>query len=293
MTSTTSDHAVTVVIPAFNEQDGIGDQIVKVREALGETDWRHELIVVDDGSTDDTAAEAARHDVRLIRQPHNHGYGSALRKGIAAAETEWVLIIDADGTYPARAIPSLLAQSPDHDMVIGARTGSEVHIPLIRRPAKWLLNKLANYLAEQKIPDLNSGLRLMRKPLVARYEHILPLGFSYTTTITLAALCNGHEVSYVSIDYLRRVGRSKIRPAHALQFAILIIRTITLFNPLRIFIPAGAVPFLGGLAKLAYDLRDANISDGAIMGLLAGLLIWSVGILADAAARITFGFRPK
>jgi hypothetical protein len=161
-----------------------------------------------------------------------------------------------------------------------------VKIPATRKPAKWFLRVLASYLAGQYLPDLNSGLRLMRKDLVDRYLHLLPSGFSFTTTITLACACNEHAVEYVPIDYLARLGESKIRPRHAYDFALLILRTIVFFNPLKVFIPLGVVLALIGLVKLVYDFTIGNISESAIFALLAAMIVWAVGLLADQNARI-------
>jgi hypothetical protein len=171
-------------------------------------------------------------------------------------------------------------------MVVGARTGVSVSIPWARRPAKAFLRWLASYLAGQKLPDLNSGLRLMRADLVQRYLHLLPSGFSFTTTITLAAACNDHQVEYVPIDYHARLGESKIRPRHAYDFTLLILRTIVFFNPLKVFIPAGVILALAGLAKFAYDVTLDNLSESAVLALLGALIVWAVGLLADQNARI-------
>ncbi len=278
--------AVSVVIPAFNEAEHVGAEIDAVTAALEGTGWRFEVIVVDDGSGDATAQRAADAGARVLRHRHNQGYGAALKRGIEAAEHDWILITDADGTYPAEEIPGLLARADRAEMVVGARTGDAVSVPLARRPAKWFLRRLASYLAGRKLPDLNSGLRLMRRDLVLRYEHLLPPGFSFTTTITLAAACNGHEVEYVPINYRRRLGESKIRPWHAYDFTLLILRTIVFFNPLKVFIPLGGLLALGGLAKFVYDLTRNNLSESAVLAFLGALIIWAVGLLADQNARI-------
>lgn len=277
---------VTVVIPALNEAARVGQEIEAVVQLLETTDWTYEIIVVDDGSTDDTAKIAAEAGARVLRHRQNQGYGASLKRGISAARYGWILITDADGTYPVEFIPNLLAQAAENDMVVGARVGQTVKIPLIRRPAKWFLRKLASYLAGQKLPDLNSGLRLMRKDLVERYRHLLPSGFSFTTTITLSCACNGHNVEYVTIDYHARVGQSKIRPRHAYDFTLLILRTIVFFNPLKVFIPMGAVLFLAGTAKFAYDVTQANLSESAVFAWLAAVLMWAVGLLADQNSRM-------
>ena len=281
---------VTVVIPAFNEGPHVADQIQRVERVMLDTGWDFEIIVVDDGSTDETASAAAETGVRVIRNIRNMGYGASLKRGIAESAFEWILITDADATYPAEAIPELLAHAADPDlavdMVTGARTGRTVHIQTARRPAKWFLNRLASYLADQHLPDINSGLRLMRRSVVLRYQHLLPSGFSFTTTITLACACNGHPVVFVPINYHARLGSSKIRPRHAFDFALLIIRTIVFFNPLKVFIPIGFALALAGMVKLVYDVVIGNLSESAIFALLAALIIWCVGLLADQNARI-------
>ena len=171
-------------------------------------------------------------------------------------------------------------------MVVGARTGANVHVAVLRAPAKWFLRNLASYLAGSKIPDLNSGLRVMRRSQVRAYQRILPSGFSFTTTITLALLCTERSVKYVPVDYRARKGTSKIRPSHAYHFLILILRAIVLFNPLKVFLPLGALAFLVGVMKFIYDIALENLSETAVMGILAAVSIWSVGLLADQSARL-------
>lgn len=278
--------AVSVVIPAYNEAEHVGEEVTAVIRTLEESGWRFEVIAVDDGSTDGTAEQAALAGARVLRHRTNQGYGTALKRGIEAARHGWILITDADGTYPSDSIPDLLEVADRAEMVVGARTGEAVRVPLMRRPAKWFLRRLASYLAGRALPDLNSGLRLMRRDLVTRYEHLLPAGFSFTTTITLAAACNGHEVEYVPINYRKRLGESKIRPWHAFDFTLLILRTIVFFNPLKVFIPLGGALALGGLAKFVYDLTRNNLSESAVLAFLGALIIWAVGLLADQNARI-------
>lgn len=278
--------AVSVVIPAYNEGDHVAAQVTAVHEVLSRSGWPFEIIVVDDGSTDRTAVEADSTGARVLRRLKNRGYGAALKLGIRHAKYDWILITDADGTYPVEAIPGLLAAAEKNEMVVGARTGKSVRIPLARRPAKWFLTRLASYLAGQRLPDINSGLRLIRKSLVQRYEALLPDGFSFTTTITLSAACNGHSVEYLPIDYHARLGESKIRARHAYDFTLLILRTITFFNPLKIFIPLGALVALAGIAKFVYDVTRDNLSESAVLALLAALIIWAVGLLADQNSRL-------
>lgn len=284
---------VSVVVPAYNEAGGVAAQVAAVRQALRAHDVTHEIIVVDDGSRDATGDEAARADATVVRHPRNRGYGAALKSGIRAATHETIVIIDADGTYPADMIPTLIPYINDYDMVVGARIGSTTHIPLARRPAKWFLRQLASYLTGEAIPDLNSGLRVMKKPLVERFEYILPSGFSFTTTITLSLLCNDFSVYYHPINYYRRTGSSKIRPVDAYHFLLLILRTIVYFNPLKVFLPLGAFLFLGGLGKFIYDLFIGNLSETAVLGFLAAFIVWAIGLLSDQIARLGFHMRAS
>ena len=277
--------ALSIVVPAFNEESGVPLVVAELREILLQHEIRGEIIVVDDGSTDATARAAAAAGARVIRHRSNRGYGAALKTGIAAAAHDIVAITDADGTYPAEDIPNLLRELERADMVVGARAGRDVQIPLIRRPAKWALNHLANYLSNARIPDLNSGLRVFRRDVVMQYFPLLPDQFSWTTTITLAMHCDKYAVSYLPINYRERKGRSKIMPWDVGGFLILILRTSMLFRPLRVFLPI-VFAFLGyGLIKMTVDLfRREHISASAVLALLSSLLILLIGMLGDAIA---------
>jgi len=280
---------VTFVVPAFDEEGGI--EGVVARLAGLELAVPVEILVIDDGSRDGTVAVLERvrtryPSLRILRHDRNRGYGAALKTGFANARHDVVVITDADGTYPENRIGELLERIDlGAEMAVGARTGAEVEVPLLRRPAKALLRALASYLAGVRIPDLNSGLRAIRRELVRAYRPILSDGFSFTTTITLAALTNGHRVDWVSIDYKKRQGSSKIRPIRdTLGFASLIVRTVLYFNPLKIFFPAAFLVGLGLAGSIYYDafvLEEPNLSDKTVLLFVALIQVLSVGLLAD------------
>jgi len=274
---------VSIIIPVYNEEDAIDDVVDSVIKAVAKTSYDQEIIVVDDGSTDRTSEILAKKDVKVIRHQDNCGYGSALKTGLRNSQYGLIAIIDADGSYPSREIPRLMENLQDADMVVGARTGEKVNIPILRKPAKYLLNKLANYLSGAKIPDLNSGLRIIRKEVINKYLHLLPNGFSFTTTITLALTTNGHLVNYLPINYHKREGRSKIRPFYdTLNFLQLIIRTILYFNPLKFFLPISGGLFFIGLIFLMYRIFIAKAFITVIIILfVSAFQILAIGMLAD------------
>jgi glycosyltransferase involved in cell wall biosynthesis len=295
-----SNPAVSVIIPAYNEEGAVRAQVESIRETLAAAGIRHEIIVVDDGSEDRTAAEALGAGARVLQHPQNRGYGAAIKSGIRAARFDRIVISDADGTYPTHEIPALVAELESADMAVGARTGSEVHIPLIRRPAKWILGKLANHVAGMSIPDLNSGLRAFRRECLQQYFPVLSNRFSFTTTSTLALLADGYHVTYRPIDYYRRVGKSKITPTHFMDFVILVVRMAMLFNPLKVFVPLAFGCGLLGFLKVGYDIvsfafRTGTfdwtliympvLSPSAVTLLIVGLQLLLTGMLADGILR--------
>ncbi len=284
---------VTVLVPAYNEEGAVADVIAEIRrdfvEATGRGPEEAEILVVDDGSLDATAERARAAGAHVIRHAENRGYGASLKTGLRHAAHDLIVIADADGTYPARYFDTLLRELEDGDMAVGSRRGANVHIPALRRPAKWLLTRVAVFLAGRPIPDLNSGLRAFRRADAIRFINLYPSGFSFTTTITLAYLSSDLVVRYVPIDYLQRTGKSKFHPIKDTKNLFLtIIRSILFFNPLRVCIPASMAFFAAAAAVLAF-LRDAegNVMDGTIEVLvICGLQILLIGFLADVLARM-------
>ena len=278
--------SLSVVIPAYNEEAAVRSTVEDVRAHLAPLGIPYEIIVVDDGSKDNTRAEAIASGATVDWNDQNSGYGATLKRGVKRAQYEYVAILDADGTYPARYLPEMLALCRHQDMVVGDRGAAMKNVPVLRRPAKFILNHLASFLADRKLNDLNSGLRVFRRSELIPFLPLLPQNFSFTTTITLCMSCNGKRLIYVPIEYGKRVGRSKIKPIDFINFIILILRVITLFNPLRVFIPLGLVLFLLGVAKLAYDIVQMNLSESAIFAFLAAIMIWSLGLIADMISRL-------
>ncbi|HOE95160.1 MAG TPA: glycosyltransferase family 2 protein [Candidatus Sumerlaeota bacterium] len=278
---------LSVLVPCHNEEDSIAPTVDQLRQTLAETGAEFEIIVIDDGSTDRSAERVDPAKCRLIRLEHNRGYGAALKTGARAARHPWLAIIDADGTYQVGDLPRLMRERGDCAMVVGARRGRNARIPAARRPAKWILNQLANYLTGARIPDLNSGLRVIRRDLWERFEPLYPDGFSLTTTITLAALTNGYAVRHVPIEYRRRIGRSKIRPVRdTLSFVQLILRTVLYFDPLKVFVPLSLLLLLAsiivGLAsKLSGEFMDVTTT--ALF--VTGLQMLAIGALADLVTK--------
>lgn len=278
--------ALSVIIPAYNEEGAVRETITEVRETLETAGIEHEIIVVDDGSTDNTLEEARASGAKVLTNQVNSGYGAALKRGVRSAQQEYIAILDADGTYPARYLPEMLELCRDQDMVVGDRGAAMKNVPLIRRPAKWFLNKFASFLAERRLNDLNSGLRVFRTEELVPFLPLLPQGFSFTTTITLCMSSNGKRMIYTPIEYGKRVGKSKIRPIDFINFLILILRIATLFNPLRVFIPLGLAFFVIGTIKFVIDLSFGDLSETVIFAYLAAIMIWSLGLIADMISRL-------
>ena len=277
---------LSVVIPAYNEEGSVLATVLDVRAVMDKTGIPYEIIVIDDGSEDSTRKQAEASGAMVLVNQVNTGYGASLKRGVRQAKYDFVAIMDADGTYPARYLPEFLALCRDQDMIVGDRGAAMKNVPLIRRPAKFILNKLASFLAERKLNDINSGLRVFRKSELIPFLPLLPQKFSFTTTITLCMSCNGKRMIYVPIEYGQRVGTSKIRPVDFINFIILVLRVIVLFNPLRVFIPLGLGFLVVGILKLIYDISLWNLSETAVFCFIAALMIWSLGLIADMISRL-------
>jgi len=281
---------VSIVIPVYNEELGIAPLLARLLEVMQASDLEYEIIVVDDGSTDNTAALMETTGVHVLRHPDNRGYGAALKTGIRQASNPLIAIMDADGTYSSEWIPHLVKHlvTSRCDMVVGARTGKGVKIPRLRRPAKWVINRLAELVAGQSIEDLNSGLRVFRRQVAHRFIRLLPDGFSFTSTITLAMLSNDYTVEYVPIDYHDRVGRSKISPiGDTLSFVGLVLRIGLYFAPLKIFLPISAILLLSAIGWGVFsEFVLGEVADiSTLVIVMTAVQVGVVGLLAELINR--------
>jgi glycosyltransferase involved in cell wall biosynthesis len=282
---------VSVVLPVYNEKGHLHDELDRIRAALDASPYTYEIIVVDDGSDDGSGEQLRRVEgIRLIQFAQNRGSGSARRAGTRAARGRVVVWTDADMTYPNDEIPQLVKELDGYDQVVGARLSEEGTAKALRVPAKFLIRKLASYLAETHIPDLNSGFRAFRRDVALQFVHMLPPGFSCVTTITMAFLSNGYSVKYIDIEYAERAGTSKFHWwTDTKRYMLQVVRLILSYNPLRIFMPIGVVLGVVGVAKVVYDTfdKDFRIGTNTLLLLFAAFQAFAVGFLADLVVRAT------
>jgi polyisoprenyl-phosphate glycosyltransferase len=284
---------VSVILPVHNEVGHLEAEVARIRDAFRKADREVEVIVVDDASTDGSVDLARRLEgIRLIELPVNRGSGYARRVGSQAARGEVVVWTDVDMTYPNDRMPELVASLGPFDQVVGARTSEQGTHRWARVPAKWFIRRLASYLVNEPIPDLNSGFRAFRRPILAQYLHLLPNGFSCVTTITLAFMANGYLVRYVPIEYRERAGRSKFHwRRDTARYLLQVVRMVMTFNPLRVFLPLGGFLLLLALAKVGFDIvdKDWRITSNAIILVIVSLQVLATGLLADLVARLGLG----
>jgi glycosyltransferase involved in cell wall biosynthesis len=289
----TAEHEldVSVVLPVFNEAGHVMTEIERISAALDASPYTYEIIVVDDGSTDGSTEQLAeRTDIRLIRLSHNQGSGTARRIGTKAAHGRAIAWTDADMTYPNERIPELLKELESADQVVGARTSEQGTHRFARVPMKWFIRRLACYLVERDIPDLNSGLRVFRADVARQYLHLLPAGFSCVTTITMAFLSNGYSVTYVPIEYSERAGRSKFHWwKDTRRYLIQVVRMVLSYDPLRVFLPLATALGAVGTTKLVYDIFDKDFRPAinTLLILFASFQLLAIGLLADLIVRVT------
>jgi len=272
-------------VPAYNEEESIRSTVAQLYPYTVSDGVL--LMVVNDGSTDRTAeilAELEPEHPRLtvVTVPVNKGYGAALKTGLQAAKTELVAITDADGTYPNERLMDLVELCVDKDMVVGARIGADVKYSKIRAIPKIFLTRWVSWIARQKVPDINSGLRVFRRDVAREFIGIFPDGFSFTITITLAMLTTGRRVLFTPIGYAQRQGKSKIKPIRdTLRFLQIILRTGTYFAPIRAFSPFIAVLFLGAIVSFIVDVYYLDLTERTLLLFLFSMNTGMFTLLAD------------
>jgi glycosyltransferase involved in cell wall biosynthesis len=275
----------SIVIPAFNEGASLGSVVAAL---CGEATW-HEVMVIDDGSTDATAAEASAAGARVIRHPYNKGNGAAVKTGVRAATGRFILIVDADGQHLATDAARLVSHLDVYDLVIGARSPRS-HANLVRRLGNDLLNRVAGYLSERPVPDLTSGFRAAKRECLLEFLHLLPNGFSTPTTTTMAFMKAGYSVRFEPVDTARREGRSKIKLGpDGVRFFLILLKVITIFSPLRIFLPLSAALFLLGAAYAGWTIAtQSHVTNSSVLLILISIVIFLVGLVSEQISSLRF-----
>ena len=276
---------VSVVIPAYNEAEAIGSVVTDLRAAAP---W-HQILVVDDASTDATAAHAATAGATVVRQPYQKGNGAAVKAGIRAATGEHILIIDGDGQHSPSDALRLVEKLGEYDLVVGARS-RDTQAGSSRRWGNALLNRLATYLTEREIPDLTSGFRAARASGLREFIHLLPNGFSTPTTTTLAFVKAGYSVTFEPIRARERSGSSKIRFSRdGVKFLLIVLRVITLYSPFKIFLPVSAFSLLLGVGYAAYTLpTEHHVAPTSVLFITLSVMVFLVGLVSEQISALRF-----
>jgi glycosyltransferase involved in cell wall biosynthesis len=279
-----------VLVPAFNEAPAVGRTVARIRETLTEATIDHEIIVIDDGSTDDTVAEATRGDAIVLRHPTNAGYGRALKTGLRHACGEIVAIADADGSYPPEALPMLIREMSRFDMVVGARQGQYYHSSRWKRLGRTLLQGMVLFITGTRVSDVNSGMRVFRKQIAIDNIKQIGNGFSFTTTLTLAMLLEGHFVQYLPVTYHARVGSSKVRLLRDIPRTMQIVVMATVaYNPIKLFLLLAALIAVGAVPCVLIDVLLAggfHVGLILMLGFSASMVLFGIGLTTDIMRRL-------
>ena len=281
-----ADPATTsVIVPAFHEAAGIGEVVTALVEA---GPW-HEIIVVDDGSSDETGARARAAGATVLRHPYNKGNGAAVKTGLRHATGAHVLIVDGDGQHSPADARLLVERLGEFDLVVGARDPG-TQATLGRRAGNGALNSLASYLTGRHIPDLTSGFRAAKREVLAEFLHLLPNGFSTPTTTTLACIKAGYSVEFVRVTARKRHGVSKIRFARdGAKFFLIVVKLVTFFSPLRIFLPVSAICFAVGAAYAAWTIAtQSHVTNSSVLLIVVSVVIFLMGLVSEQIAALRF-----
>ncbi len=287
---------LSFVIPALNEEDGIRAVIEDIKKEMSLSSWETEIVVVDDGSTDNTAVNVEKAGAKIVKNPTNIGYGASLKKGINKASNETIVIIDADGTYPLKSIHEMLPFIEKYDMVVGARSGKYYKETFIKFPLRIIFKYLVEFTCRKKVQDINSGFRIFRKSTAKTFFKDISDGFSFTTSITLGYLLSNYSIKYVTTDYYKRKGKSKIKLFRDSLGALQIITsTILYYNPLKIFVVLSFFPFLSFIIFffIFFISLKTEFIVFSILSFLFFILFLGLGFIADIFKRILFEIKKN
>jgi glycosyltransferase involved in cell wall biosynthesis len=282
---------LSIIIPAFNEEMGIESTINYLLPIAQKNDWR--ILVINDGSVDKTAEILkTMMEIEVINHPYNKGYGASLKTGIISSDSELVAFYDADGQHNPQDLENLFNSFKNYDMLIGMR-GKNSHHDSLRKPGKWVLSKVANLLTGNKIPDLNSGLRIIRRDIIIKMLHLFPQGFSFSTTSTIAFMNLGYNVGYYPIVVNKRMGSSTVKQLkHGSDTIMLMLRLIVLFNPLKVFMPASIFLFIfGTIYEIIFGIvlllpDNFRLIPAAFFMILTSILIFFFGLVVDQISEL-------
>jgi glycosyltransferase involved in cell wall biosynthesis len=285
-----SEPTVSIIIPAYNEGVVIGQIVALVHDSLQSRGEAYEIIVIDDGSDDDTAAIAEEAGALVVKHPYNIGNGAAVKTGIRKACGEIVVMLDGDGQHDPRDIPRLIQELGLYDMVVGART-SESETSFHRDIANRIYNWLATYICGRKIEDLTSGFRVIKADIARSFVYLLPNTFSYPSTLTLAIVRSGYSLAYVPIKAARRVGRSKIKLLQdGSRFLLIILKIATFFSPMKVFLPASVLMFLLGFGYGLFKVifLDSRYGPTSAMVMTVSVVVFLIGLVSEQVAQLRF-----
>jgi glycosyltransferase involved in cell wall biosynthesis len=288
--ATESPIEISIILPAFQEEQGIPPLLMQIGAVMAKMRRSYEILVVDDGSTDGTAARAREAGARVISHPYNIGNGAAVKTGIREARGRVIVMMDADGQHEPADIPRLIEHLGSHDMVVGART-KESETSLHRDLANRVYNWFASYICNRRIEDLTSGFRAIKVDAARAFLYLLPNTYSYPTTLTLAIIRSGRSLKYIPVRTVRRVGRSKIRLFRdGTRFFFIIMKIATLFSPMKVFLPVSALMFLTGLfyGLMRIFLMGDRYGPTSAMLMTMAVVVFMVGLVSEQVAQLRF-----
>jgi len=277
---------ISVILPAKNEAEGLRRTLPALRASLPEA----EVIVVDDGSTDETAAVATSHGARVLASPYSMGNGAAIKRGTRAATGDVLVFMDADGQHDPGLIPQLLERLEEgFDMVVGARNAAG-QANVSRGAANVFYNQLASWMTGHRVADLTSGFRVVRAERFREFLHLLPNGFSYPTTSTMAFFRSAYPVAYLPVHVAPRIGRSHIRPLRdGFRFLLIIFRIATLYSPLKLFAPVSIGFFLLGLAYYGWTFAtEHRFTNMSALLFSAAVIVFLIGLVSEQITALTY-----